>query len=334
MLSVQTSPVTTDKPLAIDAGQLRDVSAPVAHRHRLQAPSWNHRAPLLDGFMHLTEIQPGMLLRVADVHDRYDLTSRAELPAGVKIALVLDGNAHVRFGGRAITLGRDEPATDRAVAVTLARPERFVRNGRAGGHERTVTLTLTPAWLAANGYAWQPDPRTPPHLTRWTPSPGLLGLLEGVIDPGVLSAPPRTRQLRLTGAALSLAGEALAAAFDGVTATGTEAPVTSDRRLRRLIRLIDGGAELPSTQARLAARLGMSLSSLQRQFRSHYGMPLGRYLRRRRLAAAGEAIRQRGMNMETAANLAGYTSAANFATAFRREFGMPPSRCRGALQAD
>nr|WP_281378417.1 helix-turn-helix transcriptional regulator [Halomonas organivorans] len=96
--------------------------------------------------------------------------------------------------------------------------------------------------------------------------------------------------------------------------------------------LIDSGQAGGSTQAELARRLGMSLSNLQRRFRAQRGESLGRFLRRYYLTLARDALTRDAVGIESAAELAGYSSAPNFATAFKREFGLTPSECRAATR--
>lgn len=318
----------------IHARELRTLSGSLVKRQTFEAPHWDRRSPLLEGSMHLSEIQPGMWLRIADVRDRYDLVSSADLPAGVKIALVIAGEARVCFGRHALTLGpQTSPMTPTSgVVVALPRPERFVRQGRTGGHERTLTLSLTPAWLSRHGYGVFAEKRLAtaceePTLTTWTPSPALFDLVAQLFEQPRLSKDSHAHHLQLTGCALALAGEALAAArLDSGPAS--YAAVSGDRRLQHLRALVDSGQAMAMPQAELAQRLGMSLSSLQRRFQAHHGEALGRYLRRKRLEAARQALLHEGVRVDAAAARAGYTSAANFATAFKREFGLRPSACQ------
>ncbi|MEM7206778.1 MAG: AraC family transcriptional regulator [Pseudomonadota bacterium] len=52
------------------------------------------------------------------------------------------------------------------------------------------------------------------------------------------------------------------------------------------------------------------------------------WLRRQRLALAFNALTLEGTSVTRAAEIAGYQSSTNFSTAFRKEYGYPPSHCR------
>lgn len=315
----------------IDASELRKLSAPLVNHQQLEIPPAQQATPLLTGYMKVTELEPGMRLRLADVQDHFGLTSRAELPAGVKIALVVDGAARVRYGQQETELGPSAGST--GLVVVMPRADHFERQGRPESFERTLTLSLTPQWLVRHGLGrlLEPTDGTKPHLCHWTPSTQLLFNAWKLFN-----QPPEYNnplyQMQLNGFALSLASEALShvhsrsqPAFEPLPDAGN----LHDRRLVRLMNLIDSGRARHATQADLASHLGMSLSNLQRRFRAQYGEALGYYLRRHYLGVAREALMRDRVSVETAADLAGYTSAPNFATAFRREFGITPSDCRG-----
>jgi AraC-like DNA-binding protein len=70
------------------------------------------------------------------------------------------------------------------------------------------------------------------------------------------------------------------------------------------------------------------VNTLQRHFRAMWGTTVAQYLREGRLSRARLALERDGISVAQAACIAGYGSAANFATAFRRRFGVPPGQVR------
>lgn len=325
-------------PPMIDQQRLRALASPLVTHHRLHAPDWDRHAPLLEGSMRMIQPQPGMYVRLADVRDRYDLISEAELPPGIRLALVLSGQARVRFGHHSLTLGPKTAGNTamQGVLVPLQKATAFQRLGQANGHERTLTITLTPEWLrhhlATLTTAWDCQGVLGQHLAlvTWTPSPAALALAQRLFTPA--SEPGAglelSERLMAEGCALMLIGEALSAGCASASKALGSSCLRVDRRLYRLHEMIDNGEADELSQDALATRLGMSSSSLQRQFRASFGISLGRYLRERRLRMSRQALSERGISIELAAALAGYTSAANFATAFKRQFGISPSACR------
>lgn len=78
----------------------------------------------------------------------------------------------------------------------------------------------------------------------------------------------------------------------------------------------------------IARQSGVNANTLQRQFRTVYGTTIFDHLRESRLLRARQALELEGVTVGQAAMIAGYTSAANFATAYRRRFGTPPKLVR------
>jgi AraC-like DNA-binding protein len=92
--------------------------------------------------------------------------------------------------------------------------------------------------------------------------------------------------------------------------------------------MVDADLRYPWSIAELARRAGLSRRSFNIRFRAAYGMSAIDYLRVSRLDAAKEALVYRQFSVAEAAYHVGYSSPANFATAFRKRFGFAPSRCR------
>jgi AraC-like DNA-binding protein len=92
--------------------------------------------------------------------------------------------------------------------------------------------------------------------------------------------------------------------------------------------LLDNGGADALSLAEIAARACVSVNTLQRHFRAMWGTTVAQYLRDGRLARARLALERDGVSVMQAAELAGYNSAANFATAFRRRFGVSPGQVR------
>lgn len=101
------------------------------------------------------------------------------------------------------------------------------------------------------------------------------------------------------------------------------------RRMAALRQWLDSGAADGLPLAAVAERACMSVNTLQRHFRAAWGCTVAEYLREARLARARAALEQGGKTVMQVAWEAGYSSAANFATAFRRRYGVAPGQVRG-----
>jgi AraC-like DNA-binding protein len=98
-------------------------------------------------------------------------------------------------------------------------------------------------------------------------------------------------------------------------------------RLEQLRRLLEQAPEQEYTLAGLANQAAMSPSSLRSKFRQAYGCTVFDYLRDCRLALARRYLLE-GHSVQQAAWMSGYQHATNFATAFRRRYGICPGMVR------
>ena len=82
------------------------------------------------------------------------------------------------------------------------------------------------------------------------------------------------------------------------------------------------------TVSELARTAGMSRTRFAEEFRDATGQTPVRIISRMRLTAAARRLATEALNLEAAAEDAGYSSAAAFVRAFQREFGETPARWR------
>lgn len=291
--------------------------------------------PLLTGRMREFSLRPGLSLYASDVCDQLDLDVSTPLPPGLLLVMALSGQADVSYGERRFQLGpqgSDEAPTHEGLAITLTRPDAFVRRLRAGARRRVVSLALTPEWLDESHGGLDCYPRIDAfrktHLAvqRWRLSPRLLALAGDIVEARVPPSP--LQSLYLESRCLEIAAEALTAIAGDMPAAEAGLRPRERRRLASLREFLDSGEGDGLSLGELARRIGMSTSSLQRNFRAFAGTSVFDYQRRRRLQAARAALERDGISVGEAAHRAGYTSAANFATAFRREFGLSPGQLR------
>ncbi|NLF39553.1 helix-turn-helix transcriptional regulator [bacterium] len=170
-------------------------------------------------------------------------------------------------------------------------------------------------------------------VVPWTPSPHALALAEQLILDADASASPLMR-LRQAGRALEIFYEALAKREAPTLTEATGLRLRDHERMVRLRDFLDDEIRQPYLQAltieALGQRFGLSASALQRQFRQAFSCSINEYRRNMRLLQARAEL-ERGSTIAAAAERAGYGSAANFATAFRRQFGLSPRAVRGRV---
>lgn len=350
-------------PLAPDAGKrpwralgmVRSVEFDTPGYRFVSAPFAGNE-PVLEGQLREIQLQPGLWMHCAEVMDLHSMVSKVEFSAGLRIVVVLAGEVDVRIGGHRVHLRAGDEHLACAAIVNMPQNEMFERRWERGKWERKLSLHLTPEWLEGQGWlrdnpelmalarryeTGAPAPLSlslPDHLhiSPWHPSPHALAIAEQLVCQSDSSAPGLAR-IRLAGRAMELLYEALASqhkeAGHGATPTSTLRPRDQDRMLR-LRNFLDAEMQQPLNAPlrvdELGRRFGLSASALQRQFRSAFGNSVNEYRRLMRLHQAHTDL-EHGLSITEAAFRAGYTSTANFATAFRRHFGMSPKSLRARV---
>ncbi|HKT62506.1 MAG TPA: response regulator [Burkholderia sp.] len=89
----------------------------------------------------------------------------------------------------------------------------------------------------------------------------------------------------------------------------------------------------PPTVEALARAVGTHEKRLSRAFRDNLGQTVFEYLRHERLRIARDLLDTTSLSMASIAKEIGFSTAANFATAFRERFGLTPTEWRRQRQA-
>lgn len=98
--------------------------------------------------------------------------------------------------------------------------------------------------------------------------------------------------------------------------------------LHAAMRLIGRQLDNVPPLAEIAGQAGTHDKRLSSIFRRHLGMTVFAWIREERLRKSQELLAGSAMGIQDVATQVGFSSAANFATAFRERFGVPPSEFR------
>lgn len=97
------------------------------------------------------------------------------------------------------------------------------------------------------------------------------------------------------------------------------------------VRILRENLANPPTPEVLARLVGTHERRLNESFHAAFALPVWGWLREERLRSARELLEQTSMAVSDIAHYCGYTSAANFATAFRERFDCSPRDYRRSL---
>ncbi len=105
-----------------------------------------------------------------------------------------------------------------------------------------------------------------------------------------------------------------------------------EQRVRSAAEVLMHRLESPPTVEALARQVGLSETTLKRGFHQVFNTTVFGYLRGRRMERAREALQSGEATVLESAALVGYSNPSNFASAFRRQFGVNPKQFQRAVR--
>ncbi|WP_249384123.1 AraC family transcriptional regulator [Chitinivorax sp. B] len=294
------------------------------------------------------ELRPGLRVHLDDGHDEVDALAQGWCIPGLYLVVLLEGRLDLAYGQQRIQLAAStadvaQPDLPQAFLLYMKTPVRFSRRLHIGRYARQLSLCLSEQWLQSlcqTGTGDLPPPLAglcARHLalTFWTPTVRARALAEQILRPPAAS--PILQALYLESRALDMLADVLRSlpgyvdesatpSLTACTAAGLDA--RAYRRMAVLRELLVSEEALHLSMDEIAQRMSMHTTTMQRHFRAIYGSTIGDFVRenclqRARLALEGDAI-----SIKQVAAMAGYSSAANFATAYKRRFGLTPKQAR------
>lgn len=126
--------------------------------------------------------------------------------------------------------------------------------------------------------------------------------------------------------------ELMALQLDSLSERTTAKPASTLKadtvnRIHYAAEILRSHLESPPNQTTLAQQVGMSDRTLQKGFKSVFGVTPFAYLTQQRMHQAEQLLRQPHRTVAEVANIVGYANPAQFAAAFKRQFGINPSDC-------
>ena len=289
----------------------------------------------------MRELRPGLHLHCDDTCETQHLNAQSEVAPGLRIVLLLEGSLDLSYGGTHVQMDSTARAPS-ACVVSVAEAEQFTRRIRPGAYSRRVNVGLGQHWMdqlcaSSEGAGQTLDAFRHRHLAtlRWQLSARGMALAEQLVRPPAME--PLLQNLYLECRSLELVSETISTlhAHHGAM---PDAPVPAQglhprayQRIREFHAFLSSGQADGMSMDALAKQVGVNANSLQRQFRVVYGTTIFDHLREGRLLRARQALEGDGVTVGQAAMVAGYTSAANFATAYRRRFGVSPKSVRARV---
>lgn len=295
---------------------------------------------VLVGRFNTLSLRPGLILHAAEVRDLYNMGTQHMLNSpGIRVGVLVGGATEVAFGHRRFRLGPQSLSPsdrNKGALVSITEPELFSRQWTRGRSERKVSLTLSNEWLEEGGFESHANPaelrrfvRTHLDCRSWMLTPKARELALQILGPNAYL--PGLHRLRLESQCIELAVEALSA----IQLDRETAKFLSARNLHCIARLDDLLHEdcvAGMNMTDIAHAVGSNPTSLQIMAKQAWGATVFERLRIIRMNKAHELLRQGG-SVADAATSAGYASATNFSTAFKRCFGVTPRGVKRSMSS-
>jgi AraC-like DNA-binding protein len=337
---VQKLRIKPSKSDSIDANQLRQLVGPLASDHRLLGEA---SGPMLKGHFFSRRFGADMSVHCVDAHELEDRASSSECPAGISINILLAGAVQFSLGAQQYECRADDRPL--GFGLRLVERELFTRQLRRGAYVCKVNVSLSEAWVRERFDGALPDigvstARQQP-VVSWQPDEPQLLLAHKLLRLSVgaeASAEAKTKtqaMISMEAAAIELVGRVLHGEGKSEPLAANSANRAADALRQLLERDLAGTLGLTALDlTSLAHRAGMSVSTLQRRFKSECGMTVMEYVRQRKLEMARNALVVKGRSLQEAAFLAGYEHSSNFISAFKRRFGVTPANLVRQHRAD
>lgn len=287
------------------------------------------KSDVFDGLVTACQLQDGFGIHTLNATAQQSFEVQSQRNPSAVLHCFLEGSTEAQLDGKPMNLGRRPGEPVKLVLTSIGDTQRFTRRSQPNEYVRKISIQMSHDWLEENGLAL-PSKASDRLMQRleWVASMDDINTLEKLAQMPGFSTP----LARLQAEAVSLG--LVARCFADMSPPKGNTILTSREcaQLQRVEEYARQPGPLPSLQ-KLAVVGGLSQSSLRRLIQTVHGRAPLAHVRQLRLEMARNALKTERLSVEEAAELVGYSSPSNFATAFRRAFGVSPSQVRQQRQS-
>lgn len=256
----------------------------------------------------------------------YELTNcdvMTTCPPALVITFLLEGSLRFAYDDLKFDLcAKQQP---QALMVNLQQPCIFHRRLHQGMHLRKLNIILSPDKLQK--FATQDCPLK--HFLQQDKAVAHLSLssnswhtIERLVS--MSSVPTLSQHIEREAMTWSLINEVILQCHEGERYSTSFRDGQSDSVINELLHYIDQHLYEEICLDQLAEHHAMSVSNLQRKFKTRLNMTIAHYIRHRRLQLARQQLERGLVSITEAAYEAGYLHPSNFTAAFKKAFGISP----------
>lgn len=287
---------------------------------------------ILKGHLSMDNYISAVQVHASDTLEMTNHTVEALCQPSLTICVILEGRIEGTIGDLKYILDASNGPAGYLWAYST--PLIWTRKIAEGMKVSKINISIETSWLLSQ--LNELDQKTnvigeilkkPLEIYRWQPSKRAVSLAGQIITPPESSS--LVSKFQRESRALDILAESIEAMemMKSPSLNEDKGKISGNHHLKaqQIRAFIEHHDKSKLTLSTLSAEMGLGINSMQNSFKTAYGMTIMDYIRERLLVTARDAMEREGVTIGQAAFLAGYSSPANFSTAFKRQFGISPS---------
>lgn len=276
---------------------------------------------IIQGRLHCEQYRTGIYVHTTDSTETDNRDVPLQRPCCLTIGVLLEGALEFSLDGSTYRLQSSAELPCQVFVIATPNPTTLLRHVRCNRQLRKVQISLEPEWierqrdychnLTGTLSTWL---GTRNRTWSWAGDAQTASLAQKILNP--VAASSDLQQVQTEFFAVEL--------LEAVTRLQQPAKIDSVHPLKKAREYIEKHWQDCIELPQVAQYAGLSVSTLQRQFKAEYGQTVIHFIRAQRLRHARRALMQQRVSIGEAAFMAGYKHPSNFVTAYKREFGTTP----------
>ncbi len=294
---------------------LRKYSAPYVSQHRLTVGRPPH-LPCFSGQFGINELGGGQTVHQSRIEPEVEFETSFTAQTGVLVTVILEGKMEFSLNNAPYCF--EVESTPVAIAWANQTPVEVARRSRKPDTLEKVQVH-TPLSFFDTPWHTEGGDFLDSHaqVLVWNPGVPASKAAKALVQDQ--SASPLRKRMAMARFAV----EAMDSLVENLEVLRGARP---QQRIAMARTYVEQTAERQPSLGEIATATGYSVSSLQRAYRSTFGLTVIEHQRQILLDHAMASLRKGGISVGQAAIAAGYSNATNFSSAFQRAFGMCPSQ--------
>ncbi|MEE2730591.1 MAG: AraC family transcriptional regulator [Pseudomonadota bacterium] len=281
------------------------------------------------GRLHCERYRTGIYVHTTDSLETEDRDVPLRRSSCLTIGVLLEGELEFSLEGEHHCLQAGADLGCPVFVIATPQPTTLLRHVRRGRSLRKVQVSLEPSWIdQQEGYCATLTSTLSDWLGcdnrawHWSGDDSIAHLAQRILQPVAGSADLQQVQTEFFAVELL---QAVARTAQRCCPPGTPSLNNpASQPLDKARHYIEHHWQECLNLNQIAQQVGLSVSTLQRQFKATYGQTVVHFIRSQRLRHARTALEEQRLSIGEAAFLAGYRHPSNFVTAYKREFGITP----------